>query len=495
MRTTIFLIFLSAFVKEIIAQPSNARWEYIQRYKQIAINEMKRTGIPASIKLAQGVLESGGGTSVLSRKANNHFGIKCGSEWRGPTYYIKDDDYDENGQLIESCFRVYEDPESSYIAHSEFLRDPNKAYRYGFLFRLDAKDYKKWAQGLKTAGYATSPTYADGLISIIEQYKLFNFDRGDVDFDVIRLINDVKMTLAKSGQTPDEIAKKYNVKTKCLLKYNEGLRGPNQPLDEGEYIYLQRKRWFFRGKQMFHYVKEGETMYRISQLYGLKTNRLYRKNRMDKGTEPAVGQKIRLRGRVHKGESPKLRTVEDNINSENNSFPTDNGSGQVLDMDGTNIVKPSDLPNSSNPNNPSTPNANPTTPTGGQNNNTTPNNNGGGTTKPTTTTPTNTNNGTTNPNSNTMPTNSTGGTTKPTTTPTNTNNGTVNSGGGKTNPNTTGGTTTTPPTVKTVKHIVKTGETLYALSRLYSVSVDQLKQLNNLKDNNIKVGQELIIKK
>jgi flagellum-specific peptidoglycan hydrolase FlgJ len=196
MRAIVLHLSLMFAAFNLAAQSSNVRWEYINKYKDIAVNEMKRTGIPASIKLAQGILESNGGASTLARKANNHFGMKCGSAWRGPTYYIKDDDYDENGQLIESCFRVFEDAESCYIAHSEFLRDPNKAYRYGFLFRLDQKDYKKWAQGLKQAGYATSPTYSDALISLIDQYKLYNFDTGNLSFDEVRLINDVRMTLA-----------------------------------------------------------------------------------------------------------------------------------------------------------------------------------------------------------------------------------------------------------------------------------------------------------
>jgi LysM repeat protein/uncharacterized FlgJ-related protein len=489
MRATLAGLFLIISFSAMQAQPSNVRWEYIQRFNKIAIDEMKRTGIPASIKLAQGLLESGGGTSVLARKANNHFGVKCGSEWRGPTYYVKDDDYDENGQLIESCFRAYEDAESSYIAHSEFLRDPNKAYRYGFLFRLDQKDYKKWAQGLKSAGYATSPTYADNLISVIEQYKLFKYDGGDVDFDLVRVINDVKVTLAKEGQTPEELAKKYNVKTTCLLKYNERLRGPNQPLKEGEYIYLQRKRWFFRGKQEYHFVKEGEDMYKISQLYGLKESRLYRKNRMDKGTEPAVGQKIRLRGKVKKGQTPKLRTVDPNeeLNNNDNDFPTDNGSGKVLDIDPTVIVKPNDLPNS---------NGNPTTnPTNNGNTN------GSSTTNPTSPTtkpevkPTT---GTTTSGTGTKPstTPSTGTTTKPTTTPTT--KPEVKPTTGTTTPN-----TTTPPKPKpepttpttAVKHVVKAGDTLYSLSRQYGVTVDQIKTLNNMTDSTIKLGQELIIKK
>jgi LysM repeat protein len=541
MRAILLHLSLMFAALQMAAQSSNVRWEYINRYKEIAVNEMKRTGIPASIKLAQGILESNGGASTLARKANNHFGMKCGSEWRGPTYYIKDDDYDENGQLIESCFRAYEDAEASYIAHSEFLRDPNKAYRYGFLFRLDQKDYKKWAQGLKQSGYATSPTYSDALISLIDQYKLYNFDQGNLSFDEIRLINDVRMTLAKMGQTPEELARKYNVKTRCLLKYNEGLAGPNQPLKEGEYIYLQRKRWFFRGKQQYHFVKEGETMYTISQQYGLKQNRLFRKNRMDKGTEPAVGQKIRLRGRVGRGQTPKLREVQSSENGEN-SIPLDEGSGKILDMDPTNVVKPGDLPNSNgntpSPNNGTTNNPSNNGGTNSSNANnggTTTNNNNTGGTKPNTTN----NNSTTNNGSPTKPSTTTGGDsgTKPnSTTPNNSGTSNTNSTGTKPStttgnnggikPSTTNGNTTTTnnnnttkPSGSTVKpkpepagginptpatptnsagttvHTVKTGETLYAISKMYSVSVDQIKTLNGLKDNNIKLGQVLTIKK
>jgi membrane-bound lytic murein transglycosylase D len=349
-----------------------------------------------------------------------------------------------------------------------------------------------------------------------------------LSFDEIRLINDVRMTLAKMGQTPEELARKYNVKTRCLLKYNEGLAGPNQPLKEGEYIYLQRKRWFFRGKQKFHYVKEGENMYTISQQYGLKQNRLYRKNRMDKGTEPAVGQKILLRGRVGKGKSPKLREVQSSENGEN-SIPLDDGNGKVLDIDPTNVVKPGDLPST----NGNTPNPNNTTTT-------TPNNNGGSATtnpnngnnstgntgtKPNSTTTTPSNNGnssTTKPSTSNNGSSSTtnGNTTKPTTTAGDSGTKTTNptsTTGTKPSTSTPSGTTTTKPsgtTVKpkpepaggitpapttpttgTVEHTVKAGETLYAISRIYSVSVDQIKTLNGLKDNNIKLGQVLTIKK
>ncbi|MCB0375607.1 MAG: glucosaminidase domain-containing protein, partial [Sinomicrobium sp.] len=132
--------------------PTPEHLKYIDEYKDIAIREMERAGIPASIKLAQGILESNAGQSDLARRANNHFGIKCGDNWNGRTLHKKDDDYDATGKLIESCFRVYRNAEASFVAHSEFLRDPKKTYRYGFLFQLDPTDYERWAYGLKKAG-------------------------------------------------------------------------------------------------------------------------------------------------------------------------------------------------------------------------------------------------------------------------------------------------------------------------------------------------------
>ena len=173
----ILLIILGAVIfSSVQAEDSKSRESYIKKFKKIAISEMERTGVPASIKLAQGILESNAGQSTLARKANNHFGIKCGSTWTGKTYYRKDDDFDENGNLVESCFRAYRNAKSSFIAHSEFLADPRKRYRYGFLFQLNPRDYKAWARGLKRAGYATSPTYAEKLISIIETYDLDQYD-------------------------------------------------------------------------------------------------------------------------------------------------------------------------------------------------------------------------------------------------------------------------------------------------------------------------------
>jgi len=150
--------------------PSNSELadSYINAYKDIAISEMQRTGIPASIKLAQGLLESDWGRSDLAMKANNHFGIKCASDWNGQTYYKHDDDRNAEGDLIKSCFRAYDDPYQSYIAHSEFL----KRNRYASLFQLDPTDYHNWAHGLREKGYATDKKYPTKLIMIIEKYNL-----------------------------------------------------------------------------------------------------------------------------------------------------------------------------------------------------------------------------------------------------------------------------------------------------------------------------------
>ena len=146
---------------------------YIEAFQYIAVSEMERTGIPASIKLAQGLLESNWGRSELSTFAHNHFGIKCGSKWEGETYYRVDDDRDAQGNLRESCFRVFESDEASYIAHSEFLLS-NK--RYAFLFDYSDTDYKAWAKGLRKAGYATDPNYPSKLIGVIKKYQLSRFD-------------------------------------------------------------------------------------------------------------------------------------------------------------------------------------------------------------------------------------------------------------------------------------------------------------------------------
>ncbi|MCB9267748.1 MAG: LysM peptidoglycan-binding domain-containing protein [Lewinellaceae bacterium] len=323
-KTVSPLLFLLFFSLATQAQEDD-RLRYIDQFKEIAIREMERAGIPASIKLAQAILESNSGKSDLARRANNHFGIKCGNDWNGKTFYKKDDDYNEEGKLVESCFRSYKNPEMSFIAHSEFLRDPAKQYRYGFLFRLDPTDYKAWAEGLRRAGYATSANYSLKLIDIIERYQLNFYDslttaeviagedvinegedavvRPGLEFEN----NDVRYVLAKAGETPNELAIRTATRLSSILDYNEGLSSRNQQLAEGTVIYLQPKRNSFRGKRKWHYVKEGETMYEISQMYGIKLDRLYNRNKLPANTQPAVNERIKIRG-CKVSSRPKMRS-------------------------------------------------------------------------------------------------------------------------------------------------------------------------------------------
>lgn len=308
-------IFLSFGTFSLHAQTPE-HLKYIEEYKDIAILEMERAGIPASIKLAQGILESNAGQSFLAKRGNNHFGIKCGDNWNGKTVYRKDDDYDDRGKLIESCFRAYRTVEAGYVAHSEFLRDPRKNYRYGFLFQIDPTDYRRWAYGLKKAGYATSATYPEKLIDIIERYQLFQYDRmSTIDLEtpgseliagVIMQTNDVKYTLAAPEETVAEIAERTDMALRKLIDYNEHLVDGNQILGDGEKVYLQRKRSSYRGRQQYHTVAAGESMIDIANLYGLRLDKLYKRNRMDTGQEPAVREEIKLRGGKVRS-TPKLR--------------------------------------------------------------------------------------------------------------------------------------------------------------------------------------------
>ncbi|MEN0006393.1 MAG: glucosaminidase domain-containing protein, partial [Bacteroidota bacterium] len=328
MKTKLFI--LGLFLTQLVTAQDNLRFlAYIDTYKEIAIQEMERAGIPASIKLAQGLLESSAGRSKLATEANNHFGIKCGGSWRGGTYYHNDDDYNDKGELIPSCFRMYRDATQSYRAHSEFLRNPSKAFRYGRLFRLKVKDYKRWARGLKDAGYATAENYDEKLIDLIERYELYKYDRMSVEeaaeeewivvdeevrerpkplkeFEVLET-NDVKYVVSTSEEDLAAIAERTAISLKYLQKYNEGLT--DGTISPGTRVFIQPKRNTYRGREMWHKVQKGETMYSISQLYGLKLERLYERNRMEEEMEPAVGEQIKLRGRKAK-KTPKLFVEE-----------------------------------------------------------------------------------------------------------------------------------------------------------------------------------------
>jgi len=166
---------------------SQATISYIDQYKEIAVAEMYRSGIPASIILAQGICESGNGLSELAMNSNNHFGIKCKSYWKGNTYFHKDDDYNDKGILTESCFRAYNEVIDSYVDHSNFLMYTS---HYSVLFQYERTDYVNWAHGLKACGYATDKAYAQKLIDKIQLYDLHSFDLWQNPFELLRQLKD-----------------------------------------------------------------------------------------------------------------------------------------------------------------------------------------------------------------------------------------------------------------------------------------------------------------
>ncbi len=328
------VLFLFLVTGKIYAQTEEHR-KYIEQFHSIAVAEMERANIPASIKLAQGILESGVGKSELATNANNHFGIKCGQEWTGEGYFLKDDDTDAEGNLIKSCFRVFESPDESYIAHTEFLADPKKAFRYGKLFDLEKNDYRSWAYGLKDAGYASNPNYPQLLITLIENNNLDRFDNmtmanldpnfvknypskrdelANKKYTKVTMFNDLKSVFAKEGETPSNIAERFNIATRLILQYNEieGLK----VFEDNERVFLQNKRIKFKGNTKTHRVQAGESMYNISQKYGVKVKWLYYRNRMKLDTEPAPGEQIALKGWsfkevkvLPKGQKPKKTTT------------------------------------------------------------------------------------------------------------------------------------------------------------------------------------------
>jgi len=163
-------------------------YNYIENHKELAVIEMYRTGIPASITMAQALHESNYGNSPLALKANNHFGIKCKSYWNGPTYFHEDDDLDDKGVLMESCFRAYDSVHDSYIDHSNFLKHTN---HYKHLFDLGSKDILGWAKGLKASGYATDPLYAEKLLKFIEKYDLARLDHSENPFNRLKKIKTI----------------------------------------------------------------------------------------------------------------------------------------------------------------------------------------------------------------------------------------------------------------------------------------------------------------
>lgn len=306
------------------AQPQDMeeKMAYVERYRLLAVEEMERTGIPASIKLGQGLLESRWGTSDLARLANNHFGIKCGKDWPGEGYYKEDDDLNDRGELIKSCFRVYGSAEECFRDHSAFLMNPAKKERYGPLFDLNRTDYKAWAEGLKKGGYATDPGYPKKLIKMIEDFGLNHYDeityqdllseigtlptltqpnspekvKPVLVVGVPQSVNDVKFIVAASGQTVKDIANKQYISAKSILHYNPHISSVEESLSAGTRIFLQSKPKSWRGQETYHKVRKGETMMAISVLYAIDLDKLYERNRMNHGQEPAENAQVKIRG-------------------------------------------------------------------------------------------------------------------------------------------------------------------------------------------------------
>ncbi len=306
----IFLIIIF-ITTSLLSFSQLTRDEYIKKYQILAIEEMHRSGVPASITMAQGCLESANGNSKLSKKSNNHFGIKCKKSWRGKKVYYDDDKKNE-------CFRKYRTVADSYIDHTNFLLNNQ---RYGSLFKLKPTDYKGWAHGLKKAGYATDKQYAHRLIKIIEDNKLYRLDyrvenneifafeqkhigkKGISNsltistFKVHEIIkrNRVKSVVARKDDTYEIIAQELGLKTWVLYKFNNQRAGYKPR--ENEVVYVQSKKRKTKKDILTHLVGPGDTMHYISQLYGIKLSSLYHINKMKKGQQPKKGQIIYLHKR------------------------------------------------------------------------------------------------------------------------------------------------------------------------------------------------------
>lgn len=293
MKRLIYSLLLIASCLTIQAQTRNKQYEdYIKKYRELAVDEMKKYHIPASITLAQGLLESGAGQSTLARKSNNHFGIKCGSDWNGKTVHHDDDARGE-------CFRAYKHPKQSYEDHSKFLAGRP---RYASLFKLKITDYKGWARGLKKAGYATNPRYADQLIGIIELYDLHKYDtKGGLKWMKENpnphqpyIANGLVYIVVRAGDSWKSISKEFDISQSKLRKYNDLYKG--YTLQVGDILYLEKKNKKASKEHIVHVLRAGESMYSISQKYGIRLKNLYKLNKMDaEDPSPEVGTILRLR--------------------------------------------------------------------------------------------------------------------------------------------------------------------------------------------------------
>ena len=300
------LLTLVALILSVTHVSAQIKWNsayqaYIDQYKDLAIEQMLKYNIPASITLSQGLLESGAGRSWLTKSSNNHFGIKCHG-WTGRRVFHDDD---ERGE----CFRAYDNPRQSSEDHSRFLATQS---RYARLFNYSRSAYKSWARGLKQCGYATNPQYASKLIQIIELYNLNQYDKAkkfdqfmvrhstedgvapDGNFHVIKAYNKNYYVIARKGDSFLSLSKELCIGKRKLAKYNE--RSYKEELAAGDVIYLKKKRKKATKeyKNRPHIVQNGESMYLISQKYGIRLSSLYKKNHLSPDYQIKVGDKLRV---------------------------------------------------------------------------------------------------------------------------------------------------------------------------------------------------------
>ena len=291
------LLILSSVFYSILVYGNNPSVNYISKYKEIAISEMHRTGIPASIKMAQALLESGSGQSSLAKHANNHFGIKCGGKWNGGEFYREDDDYNSKGKLIKSCFRKFDSDYESFIAHSDFLQNQK---RYNFLFEYTSSDYESWAYGLKKAGYATDKKYPKKLIDIIIKYRLYELDQG----------------LTHPEYAQNETVDNQNQKDKLII--SESNKKSHIPVDKPVDSVIASHR--VNQDATYHTVLNGQSIAEISMLYDIDENNIRIRNRLPKDAEPLVGEKIFLRKKISLLKRPKFDRNPQNDIANNDDF-------------------------------------------------------------------------------------------------------------------------------------------------------------------------------
>ncbi|MBI1191674.1 MAG: LysM peptidoglycan-binding domain-containing protein [Bacteroidetes bacterium] len=442
---------------------------YVDEWWPVAVESMQEHGIPASISLAQGILESAAGTSELSRKSNNHFGIKCHKEWTGKKVYYDDDAPGE-------CFRQYNDPADSWADHSEFLTSRD---RYAGLFDLKSDDYEGWAHGLKKAGYATNPKYADLLIKLIRDYALDEYDRYDnrqlasargrrkpgapdtpgpaVSSEVF-WFNRIPTVLAHDGEYPKDISARQDVPLVRLCDYNDF--EPDYALTEGEKVFLKPKRR--KATEKVHLSKAGESLRDIAQQHGVLLDVLARRNLVTEGFVPAAGQPIYLRSKAAR---PPKAAPAGSAKPDQARLATA-GVGTSLPASSSTPVRPQVQASSQRPA-PAIPVPAPTQASA----------------------PASTAASTAASASASAPAVATAKSPSPAST------ATPKAGAAQPGAKPAAQPAPAALALPMSQHTVAQGETLYSIARRYSVSVDQVRSWNQLPDNTIKIGQVLVVGK